>query len=76
MATYIARSASDKLLVARDNSDGSISQEMLGLLRGGFTLYRVSPVGDGTFLLTPQEVAPGSETTEVVITDATLQDAV
>ena len=52
---YIARSPSNKLIVLRDE-DGQPTQEMYSAVDRGFTLYSVTPQGNGTFLLTPQQL--------------------
>lgn len=74
MATYIARSSSNKLVVTEDSEDGTPSPDMIRFYNNGFTLYRVSPQGGGAFLLTPQRAQVGSEVTATIVTDLVLED--
>ncbi len=76
MTTYIARSVTNKLVAI---PEGEFQEgDLLQFLNDSatWTIYRIAPVGDGTFLLTPQRIAPGTEVTTSVITGATLEDDV
>jgi len=44
------------------------------LLTRGWTMYRVSPDGNGRFLLTPMRVKAGTAVTEQVIVSVELED--
>lgn len=69
---YIARSPSNKLLTVQDE-EGQPTQRMFDLVNSGFTLYSVTPQGNGTFLLTPQQVV--NPVTEQKLVGGTFTDA-
>jgi hypothetical protein len=76
MATYIARSTLNKLVVIKEGLGQE--DEILRYLNRGpdWTIYRVSAAGNGSYTLTPQKIAAGTEVTTPVITAATLEDDV
>jgi hypothetical protein len=51
MTNYIARDENNVLTVTNDNE---AKKQLLALATAGYTIYSITPVGDGSFVLTPQ----------------------
>jgi hypothetical protein len=70
MTNYIARDENNVLTVTNDNE---AKKQLLALATAGYTIYSITPVGDGSFVLTPQVLS--NEQYDQVLTDATFTDA-
>lgn len=71
---YLARQGT-KVTVVDANDADTAGLEIVKFLNNGWTLYRIVPQGNGTFLLVPQEPVPGSEVTTTTLVSLSLQDA-
>jgi hypothetical protein len=73
--SFIIRNEDNDLKYINTNDDQA---RMLSyyLANPALLFYTIEPQGDGTFLLVPQRIQPGSEVTEEVIVSATFEDDV
>ena len=70
MAKLLARNARNKILVVDDED----TSDIVRLHNKGFTFYTITPAGGGSFTLTPQRIASGTEVTQTVTTALELED--
>jgi len=72
MAWFIARNPVNNLIQSFNDSDGITDKVVL--INQGWIIYRIQTETNGRFTLVPQQVASGSEVTEVVLISGTLED--
>jgi len=70
MTNYITRDENNVLTVTNDNE---AKKQLLALAAAGHTVYSITPVGDGSFLLTPQVLV--NPQYEQVLADGTFEPA-
>lgn len=69
MTRFIARADNNKVISTNDDSG---LKDIYRLIDTGFTIYRIEPVGDGTFTLIPQQLS--GVVTAPVLVGGTLED--